>query len=362
MAVTDEAVATSELNRLLSLRQRRAAGLIDPAVENAAIPMRAVVGRYLRHLRGRAVGRKHIEQSLQVCKWAIENGPLDRLGEFNTDGLDKLLTKLADRKSSPRTVNAYRQRLLSLGDWAVKKSKLLQSNPVEGTDRRKEGTDIRKVRRSLTVEEAYRLLSVAGLRRLFYATALWTGLRMNEIRLLEWRDLDLDGERPAITLRACTTKAKRADVLPLHADLVTLLRAVKPPFMGAGRCVFRTIPIRRTLVGGFQGKGKNRHWTNGDLDRAGIPRTDERGRTIDRHALRTTFSSWLADAGVPERKQRALTRHADPDITGKRYTDRSLFDLWAEIAKLPPIRWTGSEAQSLRATGTDNSRAKAVAT
>ncbi len=78
------------------------------------------------------------------------------------------------------------------------------------------------------------------------------------------------------------------------------------------------------------------------------------------HALRTTFSSWLADAGVPERKQKALTRHADRDITGRRYTDRSLFDLWVEIAKLPPIRWNDTESQTLQATGTDDSTGRGV--
>jgi integrase len=253
--VTDEAVATSETNRLLSVRQRRAAGLIDPAVENAAIPMRVMVGRYVRHLRGRNLSRKHIDQTVQVAKWLIDNGPIDRLADFNADVLEKVLGKLASSKRSARTVNVYRRVAHSLAGWAMTFPRLIERNPVAVVERRDESSDTRKVRRALAVDEAYRLLTVAGPRRLFYAVQLWTGLRVGETTALEWRDLDLDGERPAITMRACTTKAKRADVIPLHPDLVTLLRAAKPPFVKPTDRVCDRAPRLRTLCGGHFGQG-----------------------------------------------------------------------------------------------------------
>ena len=46
------------------------------------------------------------------------------------------------------------------------------------------------------------------------AVQLWTGLRVGEVAAFEWRDLDLDGDRPAIQLRSSPTNTKRADVLP----------------------------------------------------------------------------------------------------------------------------------------------------
>jgi hypothetical protein len=37
---------------------------------------------------------------------------------------------------------------------------------------------------------------------------------------------------------------------------------------------------------------------NADCRRAGIPKRDERGRTVDIHALGTTFGTMLARSGV----------------------------------------------------------------
>lgn len=95
----------------------------------------------------------------------------------------------------------------------------MQANPAERIAVRNESADRRKERRALTIDEAYRLLDVAGPRRPFYAVQLWTELRVNETRSLEWRDVLLDDARPVIQLRAATTKAKRADELPLHSAL-----------------------------------------------------------------------------------------------------------------------------------------------
>jgi len=43
-----------------------------------------------------------------------------------------------------------------------------------------------------------------------------------------------------------------------------------------------------------------------------IIKTDERGRTIDIHALRHTFGTHLFMAGVPLRTTQAAMRHSDP--------------------------------------------------
>ncbi|NOT00223.1 MAG: site-specific integrase [Phycisphaerales bacterium] len=215
--------------------------------------------------------------------------------------------------------------------------KLRQANPVERIAVRNESGDQRKKRRALTVDEAYRLLDASGPRRLFYTIQLWTGLRVNETRTLEWRDVVLDGPRPVLRLRAAATKAKRADELPLHPDLAAELRAIRPVDAAPTDRVFRFAPILRTL--------------KDDLKRAGIAFCDDNGRTVDRHALRTTFVSWLGQRGVDPRAQITLARHAPTGITLRHYQDFTLFDLRAEIAKLPPTRRPGA-SDALRATGT----------
>jgi hypothetical protein len=70
--------------------------------------------------------------------------------------------------------------------------------------------------------------------------------------------------------------------------------------------------------------------------------------------------SWLGLCGVDPRAQTMLARHAPTGITQRHDQDFSLFDLWAEIDKRPPVRWTEADAETVRATGTDNSQPRAV--
>lgn len=314
-----------------------------------------------RHLRNERLSWKHIDQSRTYLKWLIEHGEIRRVADFRADKIKAALVKLDNKGLSARTVNVYRRCAHSLAAWATELDEpLMEGNPItrKRVKRRDEKADRRKTRRALTVEEAERLLAVSGPRRLFYATALWSGLRVGELRKLEWRDVLLEGDRPELQLRAEATKSKRADTLPIHPDLADLLRAAKPKGAEPADRVFRVVPILRTLTGGHQTyktkTGEVRRFRDGDLQRAGITARDARGRSVDLHALRTTFGTWLADKGVPEHKRRVLLRHADETVTEKSYTDPRLFDLWHEIAKLPKIRKVSDAAESLRATGTDD--------
>lgn len=350
--VRNKSVAELELNRILKRVEREAAGVIDPIVEAASMPMRVVLARFIRHLPGKRAGMKYIEQAISYNKKIMERAGMTRLAEFNADRIDKALRAVADAGRSPRTVNAYRETSYALGEWTYKIARLLNQNPVAVISKRKTAGDIRKQRRALTVDEAYRLLGVAGPRRLYYATSLWTGLRVKEVRALQWRDLELDGDRPAIQLRAATTKARRADLIPLHRDLAGMLRDSKPAFAQPTDPVFQSVPALATFRGGWFGPAKSKYRT-GDLDRAGIARVDDTGHSLDLHALKTTYTSWLAQFGVSDAARTALSRHASRGVTDRHYTDFRLMDLWAEIGKLPPIR-TGAASTSVRATGTDD--------
>ena len=189
---------------------------------------------------------------------------------------------------------------------------IFQMNPVDALDRACEASDVRKERRALTLAEASRLLDVAGPRRLFYHVLLFSGLRVSEVKALRWSDIDLVADRPVIRLRAEATKAKRADELPIHTSLrKALQRALRDGCVPLDP-VFRSTPILRT-------------WKR-DLERAGIDFEDDRGRTVDRHAARTTFISWLGLCGVDPRAQIKLARHAPTGVTFKHYQDFGVFE------------------------------------
>src|SRR5208282_3134601 len=79
-----------------------------------------------------------------------------------------------------------------------------------------------------------------------------------------------------------------------------------------------------------------------DLKAAGIPYQDALGRYADFHALRKTFGTNLAKAGVPRRTAMSLMRHSDGKLTDKIYTDVNLLGIEKGIESLPSLLATAS--------------------
>ena len=219
---------------------------------------------------------------------------------------------------SPKTLNDYQHAIFALLNW-LKKTGRIEINPVEQVGRVDGCGKQTFKRRAFTDDEACRLLAVSDRRRPIYLLALHTGLRLGELRALRWEDIDLD--RQLIRLRAETTKAKRADVLPLTPAAHSILNGYGKPCPASG-------PV-------FTGGVPSHHTFKADLKAAGINRKDERGHKVDFHALRTTFVTNLARAGVPQRQAMALARHTDPRLTANIYTDQDALPLAEAVAKLP---------------------------
>jgi len=144
---------------------------------------------------------------------------------------------------------------------------------------------------------------------------------MKEMASLSWDDIDLAKE--ALIVRAHKGKSKRDDWIALCPEVVQTLRRIRPANAMPADLVFQSSPTTRTL--------------SADLKRAGIAEYDAMGRRVDRHALRTTTGTLLAQSGVmPQQAQRQM-RHADISTTLRHYTDLRLPDQAKAAAKLPPI-------------------------
>src|SRR5207249_12319696 len=103
---------------------------------------------------------------------------------------------------------------------------------------------------------------------------------------------------------------------------------------------------------------------NRDLRLAGIPKRDDRGRTLDVHALRHTFGTLLSKGGVMPRTAQAAMRHSKLDLTMNVYTDPKLLDVHGALDALPLLPLTegpGSGREAVRATGTEGAAARLVA-
>jgi integrase len=85
--------------------------------------------------------------------------------------------------------------------------------------------------------------------------------------------------------------------------------------------VFAAIPRVRTLMK--------------DLKAAGIPFEDTLGRRVDLHALRDTYGTHLAVAGVAPFVLKELMRHSTVQQSEKYYIDATHLPLAAAVASLP---------------------------
>jgi hypothetical protein len=97
---------------------------------------------------------------------------------------------------------------------------------------------------------------------------------------------------------------------------------------------------------------------------AGIPKRDDRGRTVDVHALRHTFGTHRCKGGVAPRTAQAAMRHSTIDLTMNVYTDPRLLDVAEAMEALPSLPLgsdTSSAFAALRGTGTDDSTGRQFA-
>ena len=169
-------------------------------------------------------------------------------------------------------------------------------------------------------------------RALIYEVQLMTGLRKGELASLTIADLDLDANPPVVNLRATHAKSGKQAKIVLRPDVVTNLR--------------EWLADRRRQAtesgGSLAATDKLFHVPKGlirifdrDLEVAEIPKIDERGRRLDVHAIRTTFNSQLAAAGVDPRTSMAAMRVSSLDLVLKTYADESLLDVSGAVNRLP---------------------------
>ena len=374
----------------------------DAALDHVGTPFAEHVAGYLEHLRtkpgkgGRlAVNPTNLANAAKRLATLAEDLRLNTLADVARDPLERWMrARAAEGRLSPETVNLYASSLVALCNWAVDAGRML-ANPLHRL--RKLGTrdDVRRQRRALTDDEIARLLTVASLRplaehgrgvvrladaaaredrksratwkrapltfdgihaaaerarralrpdvaerlaregrerALVYRVLLLTGLRRGELESLTVADARLDETPPYVRLKAASEKAGRGADVPLRGDLADELRAWVAEAGRAPGDRLLTVPDKLVKV------------MDRDLAAAGIPKRDERGRTVDVHALRHTFGTHLSRAGAAPRTAQAAMRHSTLDLTMRVYTDPKLLDVAGALDALPAMQSTDAEA------------------
>ena len=199
-----------------------------------------------------------------------------------------------------------------------------------------------------------------------------TGLRKGELASITIGSLHLDTKTPFIELAAANEKARRGADVPLRGDLAEDLRSWLADRLKDAQARARTcgepVPLKldpsamlfdvpqrlfrildRDLVAADIAR-----LVKGPDGTTQIDKRDERGRTIDVHALRHTFGTLLSKGGVTLRTAQAAMRHSDPGLTANVYTDPKLLDVHGALDALPPLPLDPAPKRQ-RATGTAGS-------
>ena len=303
----DKQVAVERLKKIVREKQQEREGLIasKPQREAAQMPLaehledfirsRQSIGRdekYVKELR------KKVLKLVEDCGWELPCHVTAESFEAWRNGQDK----------SAKTLNEYLGAISGLMRWLERR---VGANPLRYVEKARVGGTQQRDRPAFTLEQLGSLVTVSGDRGVVYLTAAFKGLRRGELGQLKWSDVHLDGAKPFINARAAISKNHKQCSLPLTPAVVAKLRQHRPEDAEPGDLVFRRLIPRMERF-------------RKDLEAAGIPYVDDKGKFADFHALRNTFATMLTLAGVSQRVIMELMRHSDMRLTAKVYTDAGM--------------------------------------
>jgi len=361
---------------------------------------------YLAHLESNGCCQMHRDNVGRQLKRLFDECHFTNLSDMDRHAVEIWLNAKVSAGMGARTRNTYLTALIAFGNWCADPNVgRMINNPFTRMAKANEKADRRRQRRSMNEPELVSLLDVArrrplldamtvrkGKRKgeayanlrpetkenlewlgreraLIYKTLVLTGLRRGELASLTVGQLRLDEIVPFAVLHAADEKSREGADIALRDDLAQDLREwladklarLQREARSRGETIPNRLPADMPL---FDVPVKLSKIFNRDLRLAGIAKKDERGRTLDVHALRTTFGTLLSKGGVQPRTAQAAMRHADIGLTMGVYCDPRLLDVRGAIDSLPSLPLSNEQAkipEAAKATGTDGLRLSPLA-
>ncbi len=365
----------------------------DSTIDHQQTPIAVHIEAYIAHLEARGTTKGHRDDRKRYLDKLADDCGFRRLRDLDRTVLERWLGVQAAAKKSARLRNAYRTSALAFANWCIDAKRIIH-NPFDGTPVANEKADPRRRRRALTEKELVALLQATQMRAveermkvrrgvdkdklacklkpktrerlerlgreraLIYKTLVLTGLRKGELASLTIGQLHLEDPTPHANLLAADEKNRQGSKIALRGDLVMdlkqwlgeQLRVAREAASDRGEPIPVRLPSNTRL---FKIPSKLSKVLEMDLERAKVPKVDERGRVVDVHALRHTFGTHLSKGGVPLRTAQAAMRHSTPLLTANVYTDPALLDVGAALNALPKLPLVSSQSTVKHVAGAD---------
>jgi integrase len=333
---TDKGLTEQLAAKLENEAMLRRRGMIDPAQERLLAikqsPIEEQLAAFERSLDNTT--EKHRKLTMTRVRRLVEGGGFATIGELDAEPVEDALKAIRlEDDLGARTYNHYLQAIDESGKWLVA-NRRVPFNPVAGIERLNTAVDVRHKRRALSPEEVTRLVESARSsgediqgyngehRARAYLTSFFTGLRRQELASLTPRSFRLSDAQPTLKVDAACSKHRREDTLPVHPDLVILVRQWIAG-MDADELLFPLLERKKTWL-----------MVKKDLERVGIPYETAEGIADFHAAGRHSHITGLLRNGATLVQARELARHADVRMTMK-YTHIRLDDQASALAGLP---------------------------
>lgn len=322
------------------------AGLVDPRADaRREAELRAVadhVEDYRRALLAKGDTPGHAQHTAGVLRRLLADATVRTVGDLAPDRIQEAVARMMVKRrgklepASARTKNHAIQAVKALATWLHDAGRLAEvPRGLRKLAKYNEEADRRRVRRALSPEQLEHLLAVTEAapeivtrrpgrgkaadgwltgpdRAMLYRLAAGTGFRANELRTLTPEAFRIDGDDPAIVVRAAYAKNGREAVQPIRRELAERLR----PWL-AGKAP--GVPVLAVPE-------KTARMLKNDLALAGIPYETSEG-AADFHSMRAAYVTGLIRSGADVAQVQKLARHSTPTLTLNTYTKTQRSDL-----------------------------------
>ena len=406
----DETSARNVLAELVKRGEHVKSGLVtaaqDATIDHQRNAIDQHIDAYLTHLEATGACRVHRGNVAAAVRRVVAECQFTHLLGLDRSAVEAWMNRQEANRMSARTRNAHRAAVLAFCNWCVRE-KRLATNPLSGLPKANEKADPRRHRRALAEAEIVALLDVARRRplldaqtvrrgerkgqavakllpetvarletlgrerALIYKTLVLTGLRKGELASLTVGQLTLTGPTPSALLHAADEKNRQGSRIPLRADLAADLKGwladklvvTQDTARKAGEAIPARLPddtpvfvipaaLVQILDRDLVMAGIARKVKDAETGKERIDKRDNRGWTVDVHALRTTFGTLLSKGGVAPRTAQAAMRHSSIDLTMNVYTDPRLLDVAGAMDALPSLSLDTPQGHRQRLTGT----------
>ena len=153
--------------------------------------------------------------------------------------------------------------------------------------------------------------------------AFYTGVRLNELVNLRWRNINIKNKRLTIGDTKFMTKSKKQRVIPLHDKVLKLLEEIKPK--GESRDYAKYYVFGKSRVQPYTGDCLSKKFKKA-LREVGIE------DSIKFHSLRHSYASYLVQRGVSIYIIKDLLGHSSTTVT-ERYSHLNMDSLQEAVNK-----------------------------